>query len=828
MESEKVQMDVFRDVVEAAPTAIIVTDSDGKIVLLNKQAETYFGYARGELLGEAIELLIPARFQPQHLGHRADFWLKPSSRPMGIGRKLYGLRKDGSEFPVEIGLNPLETAGGTLVLAAVVDVSQRQEVESKFRLAVEAAPNGIIMINSQGKITLVNSQLERYFGYASHELIGQPVEMLIPKRFHQGHPHLRQTFLQQPESRPMGTGRDLYAVRKDGTEFPVEVGLNPIETETGLEVLAMIVDISQRKQVEQALQESQARLTGTINSAMDAIITLDSEQRIVLFNPAAEQMFGLPAATVIGQPIDQFIPERFRQAHRNHIRAFGQTGVTSRRMGSLGNITGRRVDGTEFPIEASISHIKAEDQPLYTVILRDITERQQAEAERAQLWHQERAARTEAEVARTRLAFLAEASQLMAASLDYHSTLAHVAQLAVPDIGDWCAIDILDKEEALKRVAVVHSDQAKVELALKLQERYPPDLNDSHGVAQVIRTGQSELYEDISDTLLESVISDPELLTSLRQLGLKSGMVVPMLTHEQTLGAITLVSAESGRRYGPSELDLVEELARRAALAVDNARLYWAAQQLNTELEARVKERTARLEAANKELEAFSYSVSHDLRAPLRAIDAFSRILLDDYALGLDSSAQDFLDSIRTNTQQMGELIDDLLTFSRLGRQPLQKQAVNTADLVQAILAELQPTQAGREVELIINSLPTCQADPKLLKLVWMNLLTNAFKYTGNRTVAKIEIGCQIEAAEQVFFVKDNGVGFDMQYASKLFGVFQRLHRAEDYDGTGVGLALVQRIVQRHGGQVWAEAAVDRGASFYFALTGGEIDDSVG
>jgi light-regulated signal transduction histidine kinase (bacteriophytochrome) len=142
--------------------------------------------------------------------------------------------------------------------------------------------------------------------------------------------------------------------------------------------------------------------------------------------------------------------------------------------------------------------------------------------------------------------------------------------------------------------------------------------------------------------------------------------------------------------------------------------------------------------------------------------------------------------------------------------------------------AELQPTQAGRNVELIINGLSSCQADPKLLKLVWMNLLTNAFKYTGAQTVAKIEIGCQIEAAEQVFFVKDNGVGFDMQYASKLFGVFQRLHRAEDYDGTGVGLALVQRIVQRHGGRVWAEAKVDQGATFYFTLAGGEIDDPIG
>jgi signal transduction histidine kinase len=242
---------------------------------------------------------------------------------------------------------------------------------------------------------------------------------------------------------------------------------------------------------------------------------------------------------------------------------------------------------------------------------------------------------------------------------------------------------------------------------------------------------------------------------------------------------------------------------------------------MNEELEQRVQERTAELHAANQELEAFSYSVSHDLRAPLRAITGFSRILLEDYAPQLPNEAQHYLKIVDNGGQQMGQLIDDLLTFSRLGRMELRKQLVATADLVRQVLADLQAEQSGQQVEITLGDLLPCRAEPSLLKQVFVNLLSNALKYSRKREVAHIEVGCREHDGEQVYFVKDNGVGFDMQYAKKLFGVFQRLHRAEEYEGTGVGLAIVQRIVHRHGGRVWAEAALDQGATFYFTLQGG-------
>ena len=255
--------------------------------------------------------------------------------------------------------------------------------------------------------------------------------------------------------------------------------------------------------------------------------------------------------------------------------------------------------------------------------------------------------------------------------------------------------------------------------------------------------------------------------------------------------------------------------------------------RLNAELEQRVTQRTAELEAANKELESFSYSVSHDLRAPLRAVDGFSQAVLEDYGSQLPEEGRRYLQTIREGAQRMGTLIDDLLTLSRLGRLPLSKRAVETGDLVRTVLEDLSPQREGRQIEVSVAELPVCQGDTVLLKQVWINLLSNAFKYTRRREKALIEVGCKREpiaaeghggpekkTKENVYFVRDNGTGFDMRYADKLFGVFQRLHREEEYEGTGVGLAIVQRIVHRHGGRVWAEAAEDHGATFFFTLGG--------
>ncbi|MBI3713898.1 MAG: PAS domain S-box protein [Burkholderiales bacterium] len=246
----------FRRVVESAPNAMVMIGQRGEIEMVNAQAENLFGYCRSEMLGQKIEILVPDRFRHGHPEQRKMFLSNPQSRPMGAGRDLFGRRKDGSEFPVEIGLNPIETEEGVKVLSSIVDISERKRLEARFRRVVESAPNAMVMINDGGRIEMVNTQAERLFGYSRGEMLGQMVEMLVPERFRHAHPGQRKMFFGDLQSRPMGAGRDLFGRRKNGSEFPVEIGLNPIETEEGMMVLSAIVDISDRKQKEERIQEA--------------------------------------------------------------------------------------------------------------------------------------------------------------------------------------------------------------------------------------------------------------------------------------------------------------------------------------------------------------------------------------------------------------------------------------------------------------------------------------------------------------------------------------------------------------------------------------------
>lgn len=301
----------------------------------------------------------------------------------------------------------------------------------------------------------------------------------------------------------------------------------------------------------------------------------------------------------------------------------------------------------------------------------------------------------------------------------------------------------------------------------------------------------------------------PDRAPDAHAAGMMAALVAPITTGPRRLGVLGAYGPRAPL-FADDDLSLLEVLASQAAVVL-------ASRALIDDL----AQRSVDLTTANKELEAFSYSVSHDLRAPLRAINGFSGILLKEYGPQLPPEAHRYLDLVRANAQQMGQLVDDLLAFSRLGRQPLTKQCVAPGPIAQAILTELRAALDGRRVEVTVEELPACQADPALLAQVFANLLGNALKFTAQREVACITVGCCTRDHEQVYFVRDNGVGFDMQYAHKLFGVFQRLHRAEEYEGTGVGLATVQRIIHRHGGRIWADAALDHGATFWFTLEGG-------
>lgn len=545
-------------------------------------------------------------------------------------------------------------------------------------------------------------------------------------------------------------------------------------------IIAEARDTAMAADVEHELRLSEARFAGIVNIASDAIISTDENFTIVHFNRGAEAIFGYSAAEALGRPLDILIPERFRTAHRRHMHRFGDSPVAARRMGERQEIAGLRRSGEEFPAEASISKIQVGGAMLYTVVLRDVSDRRRAEyAQR----------------------FLSLAGQQLAASLDLETTLRVVAELAVDFLADCCVIYDADAHGALRRVEVFHRDDRFESLAQELRGT-TIDPSQPHPAFAVLETGVPELIEDVA-AHVKAHGASPSSLRLLRTIGAHAAMLVPLVARDRTIGVLALYATAADRRYGAEELAVARELASRAAFAVDNARLYREAEKA--------------IEARDDVLAV----VSHELGNPLSAIRIGTSLLLR----GLPEEERGrggwtHLDGIRQSAEQMERLVNDLLEVKRIeaGQLALDLERHGAAALVRDSVELFQPLAAERGLTLEIGAAPerlVLRCDRDRLLQVFSNLIGNALKFTP--AGGRIEVSVTPAGDEVVFAVSDTGRGIAPEELPHVFDRFWRAQRMKR-EGIGLGLAIARGIVQMHGGRMWAESTPGVGSTFHFAL----------
>ncbi|MDX2052856.1 MAG: PAS domain S-box protein [Polyangiaceae bacterium] len=809
------QLDALRDFVETSSIGLHWVAADGTILWANPADYVPLGYSEKEYIGRNITEF-----------HADATAVSDILRRLTSGERLHNYEarlrcKDGTTRRVLITSSVKFDESGEFVHTRcfTVDVSERchevtelqfealnREVERLRVLAsrkrgllaaiLQHSPHGIIVCDTEGKLTLQNEAAEKIWaGSATADTVAGWGKY---RAFHpDGRPFEATdwSMARALSKREVVAADEIHILRFDDRPAVLLGSSAPIfDSEGKLEgALSVFADITEFKRQDAELRVSAERYATTLRSIGDAVIATDAGGHVTFMNPVGESLTKWTLADALGKPLH----EVFRIVNE-HTREVVESPVDKViRAGKIVGLANHTIltarDGSEVAIDDSGAPIFGDDGALVGVVLvfRDVTEKRREEDRRQ---------------------FIAGASAHLVSSLDYVATLTTVANLSVPTIADWCAIDMVAGEGRVERLAVAHADPGKVRFAKEVEQKYPPDPQSPYGVHEVIRTGKAQMMSEIPEALLIAAAVDDEHLRIIEELGLKSSMVVPLRCRGRILGAITFVAAESNRRFGPLDLSLAEEIAGIAALAVDNARLYREAQN------------------ANSAKDEFLATVSHELRTPLSAILGWAHLLNNN---GLpEEKRQHALEVIERNARAQAQLIEDLLDVSRIisGKLRLETRAFDLATIISAAVDGVRPAAEAKNVRISLqvdDAARNAVGDPDRLQQVVWNLLSNAVKFTGKNDTVTIQLTREGSHAE--IGVTDTGMGIEPQHLPHIFERFKQANATttRSHGGLGLGLSIVKHLVELHGGTVTAASeGANRGSSFKVRLPLGGVSPS--
>lgn len=677
------------------------------------------------------------------------------------------------------------------------------EERARWQVTLASIGDAVIATGSDGRVTFMNKVAELLTGWTAAEAERRDLSEV----FHVVNQETREP-VESPYTRVMregsvvGLANHTIIIARDGSERPIDDSGAPIFEDGKITGVVLVFrDVTERARAERALVESEARFRQLADSAPVLIWIADAEGRRYFFNRTWLDFTGRTLEQQAGNGWIEGIHPDDRGSLDIYMAAV-RAGQSFRMEYRLRRKSGKYASmlSSGVPLLGAGGEVMG-----YIGTVTDISEIREAESERILLLEREREARAEAEEAQRRFAFLAEASRVLASSLDYETTLVTVAKQAVPQIADWCAIDLLDEEGTLQRLAVEHVDPARVEWAHEIYAKYPPKPDDPTGVYNVLRTGKSEFYPEITDDMLAASARSPEELDLARSLGITSVLVVPLVARDHALGALSFVTAESHRRLDESDVTLAEDLALRAANSIENSHLYKEAQ------------------AAVRVRDHFVSVASHELRTPLSAMLGYTQLAkrrLQRSGTAGETEVE-MLGMVEKQAFRLNQMVTSMLDLSRIetGQLSIERADADLAGILQQIVDELQPTLARHRIELKCPPRPVViEGDRLRLEQVVQNLIQNAAKYSPDG--GPIRVRLTEEEGMARIDVTDRGIGIPEAAIPRLFQRFYRAPNADSqqYSGMGIGLYVVKEIVNLHGGTVTVQSKEGEGSTFTIRL----------